>query len=256
MVANAQVVIRGVLYDDASGTPLSGAVMLVDPHTDAPVVHSATDSTGSFSLQAGPGVYQIGAVRAGYVSVLSAPVTFQAGERLVIRVPIAEHGDPQHRIGVLEHIRPGQSDSKQAVADPATASGFNARRNTGMGLHFDREQLAQTGRETLGEFLQTVPGLSITNPASMTTARMSRDNGMPSLVYGSGGVATCHVGWFLDGHRMDLPGRSDPLTDGLGSLHIDMIEAVEVFRGISEMPAQFADPDLRCGAIAVWMKRS
>ena len=42
----------------------------------------------------------------------------------------------------------------------------------------------------------------------------------------------------------------------MGSVRMPMeaIEAVEVFRGVSEMPAEFAAPDLRCGAVAVWMR--
>jgi len=70
----------------------------------------------------------------------------------------------------------------------------------------------------------------------------------------SGGLA-CRIGWFIDGHRMDIPGRWDPATDGLGSMQLSTVEAVEVFRGLSEMPAEFAAPDLRCGAISVWTRR-
>jgi hypothetical protein len=33
------------------------------------------------------------------------------------------------------------------------------------------------------------------------------------------------------------------------------VEAIEVFRGLSEMPAEYAAPELRCGAVAVWTKR-
>jgi len=57
------------------------------------------------------------------------------------------------------------------------------------------------------------------------------------------------------GLRIDLPGRTDPLTDSLGSMELDTIEGIEVFRGLSEMPVEFAEPDLRCGAIALWMRR-
>src|SRR6185503_9526857 len=108
LTAGAQVVLRGVLYDDVSGVPVKGTVMLVDPSSDAAVVHAATDSLGWFDLQAAGGVYQIAAVREGYKSVLSAPVTFKSGERLTIRVPIAVNGDPEHRIGVVERVRPGE----------------------------------------------------------------------------------------------------------------------------------------------------
>ena len=65
--------------------------MLVDPQSNAAVAYTATDSAGGFTLQVKDGVYQIGAVRPGYVSVLSAPVPLQSGERLTIRVPIAQN---------------------------------------------------------------------------------------------------------------------------------------------------------------------
>src|SRR4051812_1734180 len=90
----AQAVVRGVLYDDANGTPLRGTVMLVDPSTDAAVVHATTDSLGQFQLQIKRGVFQLAAVRPGYNSVLSAPIPLENGERLTVRVPIATEGDP------------------------------------------------------------------------------------------------------------------------------------------------------------------
>jgi len=253
-IARAQVVVRGVLYDDATGAAVTGAVMLIDPHSDAAVVHAATDSAGAFSLQTRDGVYQIAAVRAGYKSVLSAPVPLQNGERLTIRVPIAQNGDPEHKIGVVEHIRPDQS--KVARGQDALAStGFDGRRSVGMGLHYDRQKLESSNRETLGDFLQTVPGISLHDPNSTSSLQMNRTGGIPPMTFAGSTLSSCHVGWFIDGQRVDLPGRSDPLTDGLGSMRLDNIEAIEVFRGISEMPAQFADPDLRCGAIALWLKR-
>jgi hypothetical protein len=253
-VACAQAVVRGILYDDASGLPVSGAVMLVDPGSDAAVVHAAADSTGAFSLQVGDGVYQIAAVRPGYVSVLSAPMKLASGEKLTIRVPIAQNGDPQHKIGVLEHIKP-QGAGIQGRDASGAPSEFQSRRKLGMGLHYTHDDLERDGQATLGDFLRTVPGLNVSDPTSMSTAQMSRDAGLQPMSSFGGTVGACHVGWFVDGHRMDLPGRSDPITDGLGSMRIETIEAVEVFRGVSEMPAQFADPDLRCGAIAVWTRR-
>ena len=45
------------------------------------------------------------------------------------------------------------------------------------------------------------------------------------------------------------------MTDGLAATTLEAVELVEVFRGISEMPAEFANPDLRCGAVAIWTRR-
>ncbi|HEY7394366.1 MAG TPA: TonB-dependent receptor [Gemmatimonadaceae bacterium] len=245
----AQAVIRGILYDDVTGLPLKGAVMLIDPNTDAAVVNVSTDSLGNFQLQTRNGTYRIGAVREGYKSVLSAPVPLENGERLTIRVPIAIDGYPQHQIGVTEHIRPGGKDADGERRTPMTP--YEARQRSGIGVHYSRAQLEKSGVSTLGQFLMTVPGLSVMNPSSASSMQTSRSQALTGP-----GMSACRLGWFVDGQRMDLPGvRTDPLTDGLASWTLETVEAVEVFRGLSEMPAEFAAPDLKCGAISIWTRR-
>ena len=187
--------------------------------------------------------------------MLSAPVSLENGEELTIRVPIAANGFPRHSIGVLEHVRPKAGGSPPARDRRASAlDAFEARRISGTGLHFDRKQLAKASVSTLGEFLQNVSGLDVVDPASATSMQMSRSAGLTNLGARVQGAPTCHVGWFLDGHRIDLPGQSDPYTDSLALMELDALEAIEVFRGLSEMPLEFAEPDLRCGAIALWTR--
>lgn len=255
---SAQAAIRGVLVDDSTGAFVHGTVMLVDPATDAPVVHVITDANGAFELKAGDGTYQIAAVRAGYQSVLSAPVHVENGERMTIRIPIAMNRDPQHNISVLEHVRPDPNTVKaaQAMREASDMGGFARRKILGTGLHYDRAQLSKAQVSTLGEFLQSVPGLMVGNPGATSSMSLSRNLGSP-LSNGLGGSfgGPCRMGWFVDGHRMDLPGRNDPLTDGLGSLPLESIAGLEIFRGLSEMPPEFAEPDLRCGAVAIWTRK-
>jgi len=252
-VARAQAIIRGVLYDDVKGTPIRGTVMLVDPATDAPIVNSPTDSLGQFQLKANRGTYQLAAVHEGYQSVLSAPIALGNGEQMLVRIPIGE-GDTQHKIGVLQHIRPASVDAPDASA-PAGMSGYVARRASGNGLHYDRNQLAASPYRSVGEFLQNVPGFQVTNPNSASSMMLLRTQAMvmgPSM----NGGGTCQLGWFLDGHRMDKPGIGfDPATDALAVISLNTLQGIEVFRGVSEMPSEFADPDLRCGAVALWTRR-
>ncbi len=252
----AQATIRGLLYDDATGTPLRGTVMLVDPSTDAAVVHVTTDSAGRFTMQSRMGTYQIGAVHPGYQRMLSAPISLVNGESMTIRIPIAEQGDPVHRIGVTEHVKPKAADSEtlEARRRESQMGGFDSRRAVGTGLHYDRAQIEKSSFHTLGEFLQAVPGFRVIDPNSTNSMMLSRSSGMTLANTLGGSVLSCKLGWFIDGHRMDLPGRNDPITDGLGSMSLDTIEGIEVFRGLSEMPSEFAAPDLRCGAIAVWTR--
>lgn len=245
---SAQAVIRGILYDDVTGLPLRGTIMLIDPNTDAAVVHVPTDSLGNFQLQTRNGTYRIAAVREGYKSILSAPVPLENGEKLTIRVPIAIDRDPQHQIGVTEHIRPGGKEDGERRT-PMTP--YEARQKSGIGVHYSRAQLEKAGLSTLGQFLMTVPGLTVMNPNSALSMQASR-----SQALNSAGMPSCRLGWFVDGRRMDLPGgQADPMTDGLASWTLESVEAVEVFRGLSEMPAEFAAPDLRCGAISIWTRR-
>lgn len=256
LIAGAQIIVRGVLYDDETGAPLRGTVMLVDPTKDTPVVYSPTDSMGQFSLQAANGTYQIAAIRPGYTSVLSVPVPFENGEQLTIRIPIAVGGDPQHRIGVVERLKAGQNSSRVIDGNRRASvnDGFQSRRALGTGLQYDRARLEKANVTTLGEFLQGVPGLSVLNPSSTSSMQMTRGAGA-GLISAGGGPAACHVGWFVDGHRMDIDGRIDPATDALGSMQLETIEAVEIFRGVSELPPEFSAPDIRCGAVVIWMRR-
>jgi len=247
----AQAVLRGILYDDNTGERLRGTVMLVDPATDAPLFHTTTDTLGQFTIQFRSGTVQVAAVRAGYKSVLSAPMAFQNGERLTIRIPIAVDGDPTHSIGVLEHVRPGDKQ-KDGVARKASLDGFNSRRNVGSGLHFDHAQLVHSQRRTLGDFLQTIPGLRVGDPNSTSSMSLTRNQAV--LASSTLAGQACQVAWFLDGHRLDIPGRRDSMTDALGTIALDNIAGLEIFRGVSEIPSEFAEPDIRCGAIAVWTR--
>jgi hypothetical protein len=249
----AQATIRGILYDDAKGTPVRGTVMLVDPATDAAVVHVAADSLGRFALNVGSGTYQLAAVRPGYTSVLSAPIPLLNGESMTLKVPIAEQGEPQHQIGVTEHVKPDEKAASQleSMRKATAMSGFEMRRRVGTGMQFDRRDFDKSGYRSLGEFLQGVPGVRVLDPNSTSSMQMARSMGLNT----PGLASSCHMGWFIDGHRMDIPGRNDPITEGLGGIQLDNVEAVEVFRGLSEMPAEFAAPDLRCGAVAIWSRK-
>jgi hypothetical protein len=247
----SQAIVRGFLYDDSTGTRLKGAaVMLVDPATDAPVVVAQTDSLGQFQLKTGPGRYQIAAVRAGYTSVLSAPVALANGEQITVRVPIAAGGDPRNHIGVLEHTRTEGGDLRPPMRS-ADEDNRATRRKLGNGIFLDRGQLEKSNAINLGDLLRRLPGVSMDAAGTAQAVEMRRTSGTAVR----NAVAPCRVGWFLDGRRVDRPGMTDPMTEGLTSIQLSELEAVEVYRGLSEMPAEFAEPDLRCGAVALWTRR-
>jgi hypothetical protein len=252
---SAQAIVRGFVYDDSTGKRLAdAAVMLVDAATDAAVVNTKTDSLGQFVLETRRGLYQIAAVREGYNSVLSAPVQLADGERLMIRFPIAMGGDPRNKIGVLEHVKPAAAQARTALDGSAHASAVERRRQVGTGIQFTRVDLEQSRALNVGEFLRRVPGVAVRDGNARDAVQIRRSVG--ANVGGSRvpSSLTCRVGWFIDGMRMDRPGIPAS-TEGLSTIRLEELDAIEVFRGISEMPPEFATPDLRCGAIALWTRR-
>jgi hypothetical protein len=106
---------------------------------------------------------------------------------------------------------------------------------------------------TVGDFLQTVPGLQVGDPSSASSVMMSRSQAMVTATKMTG-AQSCELAWFMDGHRMDRPGESDSMAERLTSISLDNVAGIEIFRGLSEIPAEFADPDVRCGAIALWTR--
>src|SRR5262249_24529657 len=152
-------------------------VMLVDPSTDAPIARVASDSIGNFDLRAGPGTYQLAAVRDGFTSTLSAPLALHNGERMTLRVPMARDGYPVHPIAVLQHLR---SDSKESQMTDGQDHGaffsqYETRRSSGApGFRYAIPDFERSGVSTLGEFLQATPGVSVTNTESAASVDMSR----------------------------------------------------------------------------------
>lgn len=260
-LASAQAVLRGVLYDDSTGTPLrGGAVVLVDPASDSPVYHTQADSTGVFSINIEhAGMYQIAAIHEGYQSILSRPVPFQSGDRLTVKIPIAQGGSPLHHIGVTEHVTalaaaaPARVQPRMTEEDEA----LSRRGHTGLGTVYDRQKLMTMNVHTVGDVLAMTPGVGVADPmggqSSSVQMRQSQLNFGPGSAAGLTG-SVCHVGWFLNGQRYDRPDDSAGIY-ALTGLSIKEVDAIEVYRSISEVPAEYAASDLRCGVVAVWTSR-
>ena len=245
-----KAVLTGLLYHDSTGAPVRGTVMLVEPSTNGPVARVVTDSAARSRSRWPPASTK--SPRCGMGSRPAvAPITLQSGERMTVNVPIAV-GDARHRIAIVNHTRADAQpapDSREALASLVQTGGFASRRaRHAPGHSYDRGDLERSGAHTLGEFLQHTGAMRITDVLSAGSMQMSR-----SATYAIPGspspLAACHVGWFVDAHRMDFQQGIDASTDALPGMDLNLIEGVEVFRGLSEMPPEFADPDLRCGAI-------
>jgi hypothetical protein len=64
--------------------------------------------------------------------------------------------------------------------------------------------------------------------------------------------AACYFTIYMDGIRTWSPGEHEP--PDIDAISVNSLEGVEVYRGPSELPQQFAGGSSSCGAIVMWTR--
>ncbi len=141
---------------------------------------------------------------------------------------------------------------------------FEERRKTGLGRFITREMLAQRENSVLTDVLRMTPGLSFVR-------RPNECGGGFALASGRGGAVNpqvwmaceinerirfplaCYLAIYLDGVRIWVPGQKEPpKIDDIAS--IVSLEAIEVYRGPSEMPIAYQNTGSACGVVLLWTR--
>ena len=124
------------------------------------------------------------------------------------------------------------------------------RRLTGFGYHLTREDIERRRPTHLSDILLTLPGIySQQTRAGPGGRSIQMRRALPGRAGG------CPVGVFLDGVLANRGGdRAGVTVDDLAS-PLD-VEVIEVFQGLSSIPAEFLTNEARCGVIAIWTRRS
>jgi hypothetical protein len=234
--ARAQTV-SGALRDELTRAPIELAQVWLsrDGQPHGRVV--TTDALGRFALPAVPGRYIVRARRIGYVELASDPVELAAGVIATLELRMLP--------------RPAAfADTVTTTAAPLHPDmvGFEERRRLGLGVFFDRDAIVARGEPRLIDLLRLVPGVIVPSGqvGSRTQTAMAR-----STWFGR-----CAAVVFVDGIKMNSPdAKPEEVRMALESVSGPNLEAVEVYRGRSELPAAFGGPDVRCGAIIAWTRR-
>ena len=119
------------------------------------------------------------------------------------------------------------------------------RASHGWGTFFSRDDIAKRQPIDLVSLLQTIPGVHASGDG-VSFARCNLLMGIP------GAQPTAKVAFYVDGLRRSPNGSYTSFTEALHSVSIPDIEAVEVYRGVAEIPGEFLDD--ACAVVAVWTK--
>lgn len=216
----------GRVIDLQTLAPVRGATVRVQ----GAELTAVTDSAGRFEFDDVPaGVHPVRADHPDYrYTVASVAVPGRTAVEVEIRM-----GD-----------QPILLDPVTVVAARREASpvleGFHRRRKRGAGYYITREMLEKSPAKTVYEALESVPGLRVVGAGARGyRLEVPRRPGCPPTIY-------------VDG--LPFPMGEDGLAI-VNSTPTAEVEGIEVYRGLSEMPAEFAGHAPECGAVIIWTRR-
>lgn len=217
--------IRGTVRD-GEGRMLRG-VQLSVKNTD---IRATTDSTGAYLLSGvWPGETQIQVRRLGFEPG-TATVTVKPGDttRADLRLSV--------EIAALPAVE------TNAAAGSGRMAAFEQRRARGGAAFITRADIERRRPHVLSDMLRSVAGVSV-KPSSFATGLPLVEMDRSARSVGSG---ACQVQLFLDGHPYPR-GNVDDFPP-------DNVEGIEIYRGGSELPAEFRTDNAGCGLIAIWTR--
>lgn len=186
-----------------------------------------TDSAGKYILSLVPsGSYDVAFRRVAYAPMM---FTIDVSQGDTTEAEVKMNSAPQ-QITTLRVEEKGVNPRLE---------GFESRKRLGIGHYVTREQIEARNPQLLSDMLRTMPGAKF-QPAGMGRtvlrfARAERGRDCPPTFFIDGTLAQ---GYNLD----DMP--------------VSDVEAMEVYSGISTLPAQFAKhrSNIQCGTVAIWTR--
>jgi hypothetical protein len=230
------LLLRGRVLERPGDRPVGGALVQLLRSDSTLVASAITDADGAFSIRTMDALPAGGYLYIGRLGYLEARVPLNTTTTDASVVVIHLDADPVAIAAV---------DVRGTARNPALDNvGFYRRQRVGIGRFITRDML-ETGRYSTErkviDMLRRVPGV--------THAGERPDGGYAYLrapqMAMRADTAFCHATFFVDGM---------PQGTQLQPLNTYDVEAVEVYVGPSQVPAQFTVMGSMCGAVLIWMR--
>lgn len=212
-----------------------------------------TDNRGHFLIADVPrGAWILEARRVTYIPSIER-VTVQVGETTTVSVVLRPLAQPLDTIDVVQRsLVPERYGASSRMHE------FYRRRARARGRFFTREDIEASGRAKLTDLLRFVPGARVKtypgNRAEVAFARctgpvqLARSGSLTAVARGETGSRGGTVGLYVNGVRIDTVSAQQTLAE----FDLGEIEAIEVYRGVSELPPEALGD--ACAAIFVWTR--
>lgn len=211
-----------------------------------------SDDSGRFEFHAVPaGSLTLVARRIGYAVHTQSLVVAESGSR---DLRITLKAIPQ-QLDTVAVVRKGEVPARYGPS--SRMHEFYRRRARERGRFFTREDIEASGRSKLTDLLRTVPGARVTTqPGNLAEVgfarcagpvRLAQSGRLESVASGQRGAGPS-VALYINAMRVDTVS----LRQTLSELDLAEIEAIEVYRGVSELPVEAMGN--ACAAIFVWTR--
>ncbi|MDO8500867.1 MAG: carboxypeptidase regulatory-like domain-containing protein [Gemmatimonadaceae bacterium] len=229
------VAVSGFVVSD--GRLISGAEVTV---VGTPLI-THSDANGLFrfpDVAPGQRVIQVRAI--GFVAK-DFPLDLRGKEdrRVVLTLPKAPQQLPD-----LEIVR--SADKPQRYAHTSKFDLFFARKAQGIGTFITREEIDKRFKSRTQELLQTIPGVLVRQHGTQWWIQFQRCGRSKIPGSATAGKESELVEVFVDGQF------SPDGTDRLETITPAEIEAIEIYKGPAQLPADARGRG--CGAIYVWLR--
>ncbi|MEX2610173.1 MAG: carboxypeptidase-like regulatory domain-containing protein [Gemmatimonadota bacterium] len=238
----AAQVFTGQVVDADSRRSVAAAVVSVLP--------AGADSVVASAVSGGNGVFSVRVPTAGRYRLRVEHIAFgtletQARELdpdAVVQVELALRGEP---------VALAPLDVRAERLEPPYMQDIRDRMALPWGKFLTREDLAPLGSMRLGGVLGIVPGVRVRETATIPVIEMLRSH--TARLFSADG--SCRATLYIGGARVGDEAEEDMLM-WLRTLTAHDIEAVEVYRGVAELPAAYGGSGSHCGVVALWFRHT
>jgi len=255
--AGAQAELQGHVFAEGDRRPLTNAEVAV-PRLN---LRTLSDSLGRYRLQSIPRGEHLVVTRAVGFRPDSAPTVFDGDEALINDVRLKVQLNTLPTVAVREASTPVVRGKMAA---------YEERKAAGIGHFIDRDLLAKDENRKLGDILASnIPGVSILRGTSSKSwaasgrnkgsakcamCRVSKNEMLDPFDIAAGAPLACYLDVYLDGAQVyNSSARGTPLFN-LASIEPREIEAIEVYTGMGQIPAQYNKTSGGCGVMLIWTR--
>ncbi|MEX2282599.1 MAG: carboxypeptidase regulatory-like domain-containing protein [Gemmatimonadota bacterium] len=230
--------VRGRVTDEASKAPAAGTDVQLLNADGSKAVSVLADDSGRFVVKAPrSGTYRVQFGRIGYASRIT-PATYLS-DRQTYDIEIALQPSAVQVAAVVVKIEPRVRALEQV--------GYYSRKRVGQGHFIERSTIDQRMGAATSDIFQGITGVRLVSRGSARGSHVMLRAGITVSIRSP---RYCPATVFIDGGPVNAPGEHFDFE----AVHLTDIEAIEVYKGPSEVPPQYGGAEAACGVILIWRR--